>query len=132
MRKQGQLCSLILPIPPSNKMSNYVLTTSICMSQRRRRYSSNETPNDVSVERWQDVSVVHLHDVLLKRRDDVSRVRNNDAPSVRFHDISNKAQIKYVSGTSPRRPSGTYPKRPISSLYGVFCKSQMKQTITSL
>ena len=41
-----------------------VVTTSHCTSQRRRRYVSNETPNDVSV--------VRLRDILLERRDDVS------------------------------------------------------------
>ena len=38
-----------------------VITTSLCTSQLRRRYVSNETPNDVSVERRQTVSVVRLH-----------------------------------------------------------------------
>ena len=49
-----------------------------CMSQRRRRYVSNETPNDASVECRQDVSVVRLQDVLLVCRDHVSRGRNDD------------------------------------------------------
>ena len=44
--------------------------TSLCTSQQRRRYVSNDTPNDVFVERRQDVSVVHLHDILSEHRDD--------------------------------------------------------------
>ena len=49
-----------------------------CMSQRRRRYVSNETPNDASVKCRQDVSVVCLQDVLLVCRDHVSKGRNDD------------------------------------------------------
>ena len=45
---------------------NYDITTSLCRSQRRCKYVSNETPNDVSVERRHDVSVIRLHDVLLE------------------------------------------------------------------
>ena len=48
-----------------------VVTTSLCTSQRRRKYVSNETPYDVWMECRQDVSVVLLHNVLLERRDDV-------------------------------------------------------------
>ena len=55
----------------ATRRRSVVGTTSLCMSQRRRRYISNETPNDVSV--------VRLRDILLDRRD-VSRARNNDAP----------------------------------------------------
>ena len=68
-----------------------VAVTSLCTSQWRRRYVSNETPNDVSMERRQDVSVVRLHDVLLERHNDVSKGRNNDAPSLSPHDVSNKS-----------------------------------------
>ena len=68
-----------------------VVTTSLCMSQRRHRYAPNETPNNVSMERRQDVSVVRLHDVLLERHNDVSKGRNSDAPSLRLHDVSNKS-----------------------------------------
>ena len=57
-----------------------VVTTTLCMSQQRRKYISNETPNDVSVERSQDVSVVRLHSVLLKCCDYISRRRYNDVP----------------------------------------------------
>ena len=67
-----------------------VITTSLCTSQRRRRYVSNETPNDVSMERRQVVSVVRLHNVLLERHNEVSKGRNKDAPSLRLHDVSNK------------------------------------------
>ena len=50
--------------------------TSLCASQGRRRYVSNETPNNVSMERRQDVSGVRLHDVLLVCHDDISRGYN--------------------------------------------------------
>ena len=72
-----------------------VVTTSLCTSQQRCSYVSNETPNDVLIERCQDVSVVRLHDILLERRDDVSRGRNNDVSLVRLHDASNKSQMKH-------------------------------------
>ena len=61
------------------------------MSQWRRRYVSNETPNDVSIERRQDVSVVCLHGVFLERQNDISKGRNNDAPSLSLHNVSNKS-----------------------------------------
>ena len=67
-----------------------VVRTSLCTSQRRGSYISNETPNDISMERRQDVSVVRLHNILLERRENVSRGRNNDVSSVRLHDVSNK------------------------------------------
>ena len=40
---------------PAKRRRGDVVTMSLCTSQRRRRYVSNETPNDVSVERRQDV-----------------------------------------------------------------------------
>ena len=83
--------------------------TSLCTSQWRRRYVSNETPNNVSVERRQDVSVVRLHEVLFVCHDDVSRGRNNDQY------VSTKPQINLkwstqqrLSGTSPKRLSGIH------------------------
>ena len=48
---------------PATRRRSDAVTTSLCTSQWRCRYVSNETPNDVSVERRQDVSVVRLHDV---------------------------------------------------------------------
>ena len=72
-----------------------VVTMPPCLSQRRCRNVSNETPNDVSVERRQDVSVVCLHNVLLVCCDDVSWGRNDDVPSIRLHDVSNKSQMKH-------------------------------------
>ena len=72
-----------------------VAATSLCTSQRHRRYVSNETPNDVSMERRQDVSVVRLHDVLLERHNNVSKGRNNNAPSSRLHDVPNKSQMEH-------------------------------------
>ena len=68
-----------------------VTTMSIITSRRRLKQVSNETPNDVSVVRYQDVSVVRIHDV----------------PLARLYDVSCKSQIKhpkpllwYVSTTS--------------------------------
>ena len=75
---------------PALRRRGDVAATSLCTSQRRRRYVSNETPNDVSMERRQDVSVVRLY-VLLERHNDVSKGCNNDAPSLRLHDVSNKS-----------------------------------------
>ena len=89
---------------------------SLCTSQRRRRYVSNETPNNVSV--------VRLHAVLLECGDDVSRGRYDDFPSVRLHNVSNKSQMKHptrLSGTLPRCLSVMYPCGPIStSLRGLL------------
>ena len=74
-----------------------VASTSLCTSQRRCRYVSNETPNEVSMELRQDVSVVRLYDVLLKRHNKVSKRHNNDAPSLRPHDLSNKSQMRHLT-----------------------------------
>ena len=49
---------------PATRRRGDFVTTSLCMSQWRRRYVLNETPNEVSVERRQDVSVVSIHGVL--------------------------------------------------------------------
>ena len=95
----------------SSKMSSHpvtrrrgdVVTTSLCTSQWRCRYVSNETPNDVSV--------IRLHDVLLVCRNDVSKRQYVSATS----QISLKWNTQQrLSGTSPRRLSGTYPRRPTS------------------
>ena len=80
---------------PALRRPGDVTTTSLCTSQRRRRYVPNETPNDVSMESRQDISVVRLHDALLERRNDVSNRCNKDVPSVRLHDASNKSQMKH-------------------------------------
>ena len=80
---------------PALRRRGDVAATSLCTSQWRRRYVSNETPNDVSMERREDVSMVRLHDVLLERHNDVSKWRNNDVPSLRLHDVSNKSQMKH-------------------------------------
>ena len=66
-----------------------VVATSFCPPKRRRRYVSNKTPNDFSVERIQDISVVRLQSVIKERHDNVLRVRNNDVPLVRLHNVSN-------------------------------------------
>ena len=83
------------PAHTATRRRGDVVTTSLYTSQQRRRYVSNETLSDVSVERPQVVSVVCLHDVLLERRDDVLRGCNNDVPSVRLHNVSNKSQMKH-------------------------------------
>ena len=75
----------------------HVVATSFCPSQRRRRYVSNETFNDVSVERRQDVPVVRLQDVIKERCDNVSRVRNNQVPLARLHYVSNQPQMKHLT-----------------------------------
>ena len=56
---------------PATRRHGDVVVTSLCTSQRLHRYVSNETPNNVSVERLKDVSVVLLQDVLLVCRDHV-------------------------------------------------------------
>ena len=80
---------------PALRRRGDVAATSLCTSQWHRRYVSNETPNDVSMERRQVVSVVRLHNVLLERHNEVSKGRNKDAPSLRLHDVSNKSQMKH-------------------------------------
>ena len=72
-----------------------VVATSLCTPQQRRKYVSNETPNDVSMERRQDVSVIHLHDILLERCDHVSRGHNKKVSSVRLHNDLSKSQMKH-------------------------------------
>ena len=73
-----------------------VATASLYTSQQRRRYVSNETPNDVSVERHQDVPVVRLHNVLLECCDNVSRGCNDDVPSVGFRNVSPRSHMKQL------------------------------------
>ena len=85
---------LYVPHPALRRRGD-VASTSLCTSQRRRRYVSNETPNDVSMECREDVSMVRLHNVLLERHNNVSKWRNNDVPSLRLHDVSNKSQMKH-------------------------------------
>ena len=80
---------------PALRRRGDVAAMSLCTSQWRRRYVSNETPNDVSMERREDVSMVRLHDVLLERHNDVSKWHNNDVPSLRLHNVSNKSQMKH-------------------------------------
>ena len=80
---------------PASRPRSDVVTTSVCMSQQRRSYISDETPNDVSVEHRQDVSVVRFHNILLERLDDVSRGCNNNVSSVRLLDVSIKSQMKH-------------------------------------
>ena len=51
---------------PATTRNGEVVMTSLCTSEQRHSYLSNETPNDVSTERRQDVSVVRLHDVFFE------------------------------------------------------------------
>ena len=64
---------------PTTRHHGDVIATYVCMSQRRRRYVSNETANKVLMERGQDVSGLRLYDILLEHRDEISRRCNNDA-----------------------------------------------------
>ena len=110
-----QFTKILTLYHPATRRRGDVVTTSLYTSQWRRRYVSNETPNDVSVERRQVASVVRLHEVLLERRDDVLRGRNNAVPSVRLHDISSKSEMKhpmtsqwYITKTSQWYVSATF------------------------
>ena len=125
---------------PATRLRGDVVTMSLCTSQWRHRYVSNEIPNDVSVKRRQDFSVVRLHDVWLVCRDDVSWGRNNDVPSVRFQDVLNKSQMKhpmtsqwYVFTTSYCYAVMTSHGDDVPSvrLHDVSDKSQMKRPMTS-
>ena len=73
-----------------------VVMASLYTSQQRRRYVSNETPNDVPVECHQDVPVVRLHNVLLECCGNISRGCNDDVPSVGFHNVSPKSHMKQL------------------------------------
>ena len=79
---------------PALRRRGDVAATSLCTSQWHRKYVSDETPNDVSMERREDISMVRLHDILLERHNGASKWRNNDVPSLRLHDVSNKSQMK--------------------------------------
>ena len=123
------ICSNELTYPTTRRHSD-VVTTSLCTSQRRRSYVSNETANVVSVKRSQDVSVLRLNDILLELRDDVSRGRNNNVPLVRLLDVTNKSQMQHPM------TSQWYVVRILDvllvRLYDISCKSQMKHSITLL
>ena len=80
---------------PAIRRRGDVVTRSVCTSQRHRKYVSNKTLSDVSLERRQAVSMVRLHYFLLERCDDVLKRRNNDVPSVHLHDASRKSQMKH-------------------------------------
>ena len=72
-----------------------IASTSFCLSQRRRKYISNETPNEVSVELCQNFSVVRLYNVMKKRLDKVSRICNSNIPLIRLHNVSNQSHMKH-------------------------------------
>ena len=92
---------------PALRRLGDVATTSLCTSQRCCRYVSNETPNNVSMERRQGVSVAHIHDVLLERRNEVSTTRSQDVTTTSH---------QYVSRTSQTR---TQMKHPTTSQWYV-------------
>ena len=81
---------------PATRRPGDVVTTSLCTSQWFRRYFSNKTPNDVSLERRQYVSLVHLH-VLLECRDECQR--GVMIPSVRLQNVSNKPRMKHPTAS---------------------------------
>ena len=113
-----------------------VVKASLCTSQRRRRYISNVTPHDVSMERHQDVSVVRLHGILSERCDDVSRGRKR-ATSHKYFSTTSQTSLKWntqrhLIGTLPRRLSGKYSWHTISKSIQRSSKSQIKHPITSL
>ena len=109
-----------------------VITTSLCTSQRRRRYVPNETPNNVSMERHQYVSVVRLLDVLLERCNHISKGCSNDVPSVCLHDVSdetpNNVSVVHHQDASVARIHDVR----LARLYNVPCKSQIKHPKTLL
>ena len=80
---------------PATRCRGNVLTTSLCMSHRLRKYVSNEKLHYFSVEGRKVVSVVRPQNVLLERSKDVWRGRNNNVPSIRLHDVANKSQMKH-------------------------------------
>ena len=83
---------------PVTRRCGYVVTTSLCTSQQRWRYVSNETPNDVSVVCHQDVSVVRIHDVPLVRLSDVSCNSQMKHPITSLWYVSTTSQ-SYVVAT---------------------------------
>ena len=85
-------------IPLGNKTSWRLSVR--CKSQRLRKYVSNETPNDVSVEHLQDVSMVRIH----------------DAPLLHLYYISCNSQMKrpITCGTSPTRLGVMLSRRLVS------------------
>ena len=117
---------------PATRRRGNVVTTSLCTSQWRRRYVSNETPNNVSVERRQDVSVVRLHDISNK-----SQMKHPMTSqwyvlttsywyvvmtSHQYVSTTSQTSLKWntqwrLSGTSPRRLSGRSSRRLIGMLW---------------
>ena len=116
---------------PATRRCGDIVTTSLSMFQWRRRYVSNKTPNDVSIERRQDVSVVCLNDVFLECRDDVSWGSNNDVPSLHLLDDSSKSKMKHPT-IPPWYVTRTSQWYELVRLYDVFSKSEMKHLLTSL
>ena len=66
---------------------------------RRLEQVLNETPNDISVVRYQDVSVVRIHDVPLARLYDVSCKSQIKHPKTLLWHVSTKFLRRLVSGS---------------------------------
>ena len=103
---------------PALRRRSDVAVTSLCTSQWRRRYVSNETPNDISMEHRQDVSVTRLCDVLWN----VITTSQKDVTTTPHFYVTTTSQTslkwntqRRLDGTLPKRVSGTYPWRPIST-----------------
>ena len=141
---RGTLNGLCFIIWSSHKCSRLptrqqdVVTTSLCTSQWRRRYVSNETPNDFSVVRLHDVSnksqmkhpmtsqwyvtktsqwyvftTSYWYVVMTSHGDVMMR-------SHQYVSTTSQTSLKWntqwhLSATSLRRLSGTYPPCPIST-----------------
>ena len=118
------------PRPVTRRRSD-VVTTSLGMSQRRRRYVSNETPtssrwNVAKTSQWY-VSTISYWNVVTMSQEDVAKTSHQYVSSTSLTSLKWNTQRR-LSGTSPRRLNGTY----LVSLYDISCKSQMKHSITPL
>ena len=98
-----------------------VAATSLCTSQRRLRYVSNETPNDVLMERRQDVSVVRVSTTSYWYVITTSQKVVTTTP---HHYVSTTSQASLKWNTQPRLSHDV----PLAHLYNVSCKSQIKQS----
>ena len=92
---------------PTLRRHDDVVTTSLSISQRRRRYAPNETPNNVTMESRQDVSVVHLHDVLLVHLYNISCKSQIKHPITLFWYVSTTS-LSYLFATSCQQVSNTH------------------------
>ena len=103
---------------PATRCCGDVVTTSLCMSQRHRRYVSNETPmtsqwNVVKPSQWYVFTTSYWYVVTTSQGDVMTT-------SHQYVSMTSQISLKWntqqrLSGTSPNRLSGTYPRRPIST-----------------